>query len=149
MEVKIHSLKPYYEAPEVMNKAYDEKCDVWSCGVIMYMLLCGYPPFNGRTEEEITKKVRLGTFTFPSKATKVMSFNNEFLLAEQDWNNISIEAKLLIRKMLTYNPERRISAQEALNNPWFEKYLNKQELSPIPLTNLKGFRVLWLFHWKE
>lgn len=58
---------PYYIAPEVIRKSYDEKCDVWSCGVIMYIMLCGYPPFNGKTEVEIMKKVLCGKFTFPDE----------------------------------------------------------------------------------
>jgi len=57
---------PYYIAPEVLSRNYDEKCDIWSCGVILYMLLSGYPPFNGETDIEIMKAVKKGSFEFPS-----------------------------------------------------------------------------------
>ncbi len=59
--------QPYYIAPEVIKKNYNEKCDVWSCGVILYILLCGYPPFSGRTEEEIMRKIKLGKYDFNRK----------------------------------------------------------------------------------
>jgi len=55
---------PYYIAPEVLNKCYDEKCDIWSCGVIMYIMLCGYPPFNGKDDDEIMNAVRKGVYNF-------------------------------------------------------------------------------------
>jgi len=84
---------PYYIAPEVLKRNYDEKCDVWSCGVIMYILLCGYPPFNGPNDKIIFQKVLEGNFSFP----------------EEDWSQISKDAKEMIKKMLTYDPIKRCS----------------------------------------
>ena len=56
--------KPYYIAPEVLNHKYDEKCDVWSVGVICYIIIAGYPPFNGSNEKEILDCIKKGDFTF-------------------------------------------------------------------------------------
>lgn len=58
---------PYYIAPEVLNEDYDDKCDTWSCGVLLYILLCGYPPFNGDSDTEIMKAVKKGNFEYPGK----------------------------------------------------------------------------------
>ena len=85
---------PYYIAPEVLNKNYGSKCDIWACGVITYILLCGMPPFSGSSDQEIMKKVREGNFSFEDRI----------------WRTISENAKLFIRSLLTYSAEDRPSA---------------------------------------
>ena len=93
----------YYIAPEVLNEYYDEKCDVWSCGVILYILLCGYPPFNGNTNIDIYHNIQ--------------NQNPSFLTEE--WEDITQEAILLIKNMLHKNPKKRFSAIECLEDKWF------------------------------
>ena len=58
-------MKVYYIAPEVIKKNYDEKCDIWSLGIILYMMLSGIPPFNGRTDKAIFDKIEKGKYSFP------------------------------------------------------------------------------------
>ena len=86
---------PYYLAPEILKECYDYRCDIWSLGVILYILLCGYPPFNGSTDEKIMKRIERGKFDFPP----------------EEWNNISQEVKNLIRSMLRLDPSKRPSAE--------------------------------------
>ena len=89
---------PYYIAPEVLSGSYDEKCDLWSIGVILYIMLCGRPPFNARTEDAIIKKVKRGVWEFQGEI----------------WNSISKEAKDLISQLLQPDVKRRLSAVDAL-----------------------------------
>lgn len=93
---------PFYIAPEVLNNNYNEKCDLWSCGVIMYILLSGGPPFYGVNDEEICAKVIKGEF----------SFN------QPEWDDVSDTAKSLIKSLLTKDIDKRFSAKEALLHPW-------------------------------
>ena len=65
----INLTKAYYVSPEVLQGDYDEKCDIWSAGVILYILLCGDPPFNGANDNEIYRKISSRKFNFPSPGT--------------------------------------------------------------------------------
>lgn len=117
---------PYYIAPEVLFEKYDEKCDVWSVGIIMYILLCGYPPFNGDNDNEILNKIKIGKFVFPA----------------EEWSGVSEEAKDLINCMLRFNPSERLSAADCLKHAWFQDHVTKKvdaTLSTRCLENMKKF----------
>jgi len=94
----------YYMAPELLRGNYDEKCDVWSCGVILYILLSGYPPFNGRSDRQIQARIMTSELEFKGKI----------------WNSVSQEAKDLIQRMLTKNPSQRPSIKEVYNDQWIQ-----------------------------
>mmetsp|Transcript_14375 Transcript_14375/g.24482 ORF Transcript_14375/g.24482 Transcript_14375/m.24482 type:complete len:100 (+) Transcript_14375:715-1014(+) len=85
----------YYVAPEVLRGDYDEKCDIWSVGVILYMLLSGNPPFNGNSDLHIIEAVKRGNFAIEGGV----------------WDEVTPQAKDLVVKMLTLDPSKRISAQ--------------------------------------
>ena len=109
----------YYIAPEVLRKHYDEKCDIWSCGVILYILLSGRPPFVGDTDMEITYNISKGRFD----------------LKESPFDKISDEAKDLISSCLEMDVAKRISAEEALKHPWFQNNKSKELYNEIKNTN--------------
>lgn len=118
---------PYYVAPQVLSGKYDHQSDIWSCGVIMYVLLCGYPPFFGDTDADVLAKVRLGVFNFNPA----------------DWKNVSDDAKSLIRYMLKMNSKDRYTAEQALNHDWIKN--KAPRATGVSLTggfvdNLRGFR---------
>lgn len=118
---------PYYIPPEVLRKHYNYKCDLWSAGVLMFILLCGYPPFGGNTDQEILKKVSIGRFSFPSP----------------EWDEISFEAKDLIEKLLNTDLTRRYDARQALSHSWIANAstlpLNRANAGQL-LRNLRSFR---------
>jgi len=94
----------YYIAPEVLESNYNEKCDLWSCGVIMYILLCGTPPFFAGEENEIFDLIKEGKYSFRA----------------EDWEDVSEEAKDLIRHLLKRDISMRFSAQQALSHVWLK-----------------------------
>jgi calcium-dependent protein kinase len=113
---------PYYIAPEVLNNNYNHKCDIWSCGVIMYILLVGSPPFSGDNDNEIYKAVKEGKVN----------------LEGEDWDNITPDAKDLIKKLLKKDMNKRCSAEQALGHVWFKKMKDKNSFNNISEKALKN-----------
>ena len=95
----------YYIAPEVFNKKYNMECDLWSAGVILYMLITGCPPFDGEDNKKIMEKIKIGIF----------DKNNI------NYKNSSFEVKDLISKLLVIDPNKRLTANQALQHPWLNK----------------------------
>ena len=114
-----------YCSPEVIDNLYDERSDEWSCGVLMYILLCGEPPFPGETEEEIFAKVKKGHIDFTKKK----------------FNKVSPNCIDLIKKLLTPNKKNRITASEALKHKFFTENFNPS----MALTKNKDFHILKRF----
>ena len=119
---------PYYIAPEVLQESYNEKCDVWSIGVIVYLLLVGQAPFDGENDEEICQKIVSEEIDYENKKIKVLSK----------------EAVDFMKKLLEKNPDKRISSAQALEHEWLKKYaphtkVNKAFSKKI-YKNLSNFR---------
>jgi len=116
---------PSYIAPEVLNGSYDSKCDVWSAGVIMFVLLSGNYPFKGENNFEVYKAIRKSKFSFKSET----------------WKIVSDEAKDLLRKMLKKKAAKRLTAQHVLDHPWFSHTEhNSNIISSELLAGLRHFK---------
>ncbi|XP_037595559.1 MAP kinase-activated protein kinase 3 isoform X4 [Cebus imitator] len=125
---------PYYVAPEVLGpEKYDKSCDMWSLGVIMYILLCGFPPFYSNTGQAISpgmkRRIRLGQYGFPNP----------------EWSEVSEDAKQLIRLLLKTDPTERLTITQFMNHPWINQSM------VVPQTPLHTARVLQedKDHWDE
>lgn len=116
----------FYIAPEVLQGKYNEKCDIWSCGIIMYILLCGGPPFNGSNNNEI----------FSAILEEKLAFKGEI------WRYITDEAVNLIRNMLQKKPEKRLSAAEILQSKWFSTNIHNQFTSTGIVSNGDDVKVI-------
>ncbi|XP_068215426.1 MAP kinase-activated protein kinase 2-like isoform X1 [Palaemon carinicauda] len=111
---------PYYVAPEVLGpEKYDKSCDIWSLGVIMYILLCGFPPFYSNHGHAISpgmkKRIRTGQYTFPNP----------------EWANVSQDAKELIKGMLRTDPEERLTIFDVMKNKWIVLFFRLLLLATI------------------
>ena len=118
---------PYYVAPEVLRGNYDQQCDVWSLGVLLFVILGGYPPFYGDSQHEIFKKITHGTYDYD----------------REEWNDVSMEARSLIDSMLVVNPQRRITLDQVLKHSWFGLHHDSSRLTQVPLRildKLKNYR---------
>ncbi|ESQ31908.1 hypothetical protein EUTSA_v10004083mg [Eutrema salsugineum] len=118
----------YYVAPEVLHKHYGRECDVWSAGVILYILLCGYPPFWAEGEIGIFRKILQGKLDFETNP----------------WPSISESAKDLIKKMLESNPKKRLTAHQVLCHPWIvdDKVAPDKPLDCAVVSRLKKFSAM-------
>ncbi|KAA8537485.1 hypothetical protein F0562_027093 [Nyssa sinensis] len=118
----------YYVAPEVLQRNYGKEIDVWSAGVILYILLSGGPPFWAETEKGIFDSILEGNLDIQSSP----------------WPSISSSAKDLVKKMLVKDPKRRITAAQALEHPWFRKdgEASDKPIDSAVLTRMKQFRAM-------
>ncbi|KAH7306731.1 hypothetical protein KP509_22G027200 [Ceratopteris richardii] len=105
---------PYYMAPEVLKRNYGPEVDVWSAGVILYILLCGVPPFWAETEQGVAQAILRGIIDF----------------RRDPWPRVSEKAKSLVRQMLEPDPRRRLTAQQVLDHPWLQ---NAKQAPDVPL----------------
>lgn len=97
---------PYYVAPQVLEGRYGPECDIWSAGVMLYILLSGHPPFAANSDSEILRKVKKAHFDFPV----------------QDWRHVSSEARSMVQGMLTRDAKLRLTPDECLNHRWLQMY---------------------------
>jgi len=121
---------PYYIAPEVLNGSYDCKCDEWACGVLMYIMLSGQPPFHGRNNREILLAVQKG---LPANAW-----------AKDPWKNVTAGAKEVLSGLICLKPDQRFDAEFALKHDWIISHETaspdkKAEMEASTLQSLKSF----------
>jgi calcium-dependent protein kinase len=111
----------YYIAPEVLTENYNQMCDLWSCGVIMYILLSGKAPFSGKSDSIILEKIKLGKYNMQIK----------------QFDCVTLEAKELITALLQKNPSKRLTAAKALEHAWFKKFNVKSDSIENNLDKIK------------
>ncbi len=113
-------LPPFYDAPEIFKGGYNEKCDLWSTGCLLYILLSGKMPFfsDSQDPKAIADAILIGSYDMDSEL----------------WSGVSEDAKDLVRQLLTFESDQRPSAEDALKHPWFTFHYKKGELSKRDLS---------------
>eukprot|EP01016_Furgasonia_blochmanni_P032966 TRINITY_DN3411_c0_g1_i5.p1 TRINITY_DN3411_c0_g1~~TRINITY_DN3411_c0_g1_i5.p1 ORF type:complete len:354 (+),score=123.19 TRINITY_DN3411_c0_g1_i5:493-1554(+) len=118
---------PFYVAPEVIDGCYTEEVDNWALGVILYIMLCGVPPFYGKSNKEILAAIKKGTYTMSYKP----------------FENVSADAKDLIQKLIVKDPKRRLTASQAFMHPWVQAQVQLENsnllVDPAIFANLESF----------
>mmetsp|Transcript_91275 Transcript_91275/g.190889 ORF Transcript_91275/g.190889 Transcript_91275/m.190889 type:complete len:553 (+) Transcript_91275:253-1911(+) len=119
---------PAYSSPQVFAGQYDQSCDLWSCGVMLYFMLSGQPPFQGRSDNEVIQNVRRGNYAFPGSL----------------WEDIGESAKDLVRRLLKYSPQDRATPEQALHHTYLRSHRVIEgglatRLTPSLLMDLRSF----------
>ena len=110
----------FYMAPEILTKeTYDSKCDLWSVGVVMYLLVSGQLPFNDKNRENLTEQIIAANFSKQRKYQFKMSYFEFFCSVALYRRKVSNRGMILLQKLLERDPRRRLSAKDALDDPWF------------------------------
>lgn len=117
---------PYYMAPEVLDGRYDSKCDTWSLGVLLYVFMSGYLPFQGDNRNDVFSKIQQARFHFN----------------HVEFKEVSEEVIDLIKNLLVVDPKQRLSAGDALNHKWFKKHVeaNEKAINPEVIQRLQSFK---------
>lgn len=118
---------PDYVAPEVLlGEPYDMAVDIWSIGVITYILLCGFPPFYGETQKDLFENIMSGRYDFP----------------EPEWNEVSESSKNFIKKILVVNPQERYTAEQCLNDTWLKEHTTdrRKDMKRMESFSVKKFK---------
>lgn len=116
---------PAYMAPEVLQGCYNQSCDIWSIGVMLYIMLTGKLPFDGDSSEEIARRI----------------LSKEIVYNENDWKNVSPFALDIVRRMLIHDPDKRITLERVLMHEWFQSNPSLYVLSRIPESLLERMRI--------
>jgi serine/threonine protein kinase len=117
----------------LLSEPYDVNVDLWSIGVITYVLLCGFPPFYGDTQKDLFDNILSANFDFPSP----------------EWDSVSAEAKAFVKHLLVLDPNDRYGADEALEDTWIQNFSDKTKAPSRSMQRLESFSVSKLKNYNQ